>query len=473
MNGFVDLLTHRAHRSMGISHHELGSSGISVSAFGLGSWHTWERLPREQAAALLDHARSRGIDYLDVVRMNDETGRAPIPTGYNEVAFGEAFRASGWPRDEVTIAEALWWEFWPRESPTQELEASLARVGIDHVDLVQTEPPPPEIAMDEFVGMMGELVASGRSRAWGLVNWSPPHMVELARAVRDAGVPGPAMTQVKYSLVVRGWVEDQATAEALDLCGASLIAANVLGGGVLSGKYARGSERGRWSTGFDHPHATRALTVVPALLELADRLGEPPSALAFAFALAHPRVATIQTAAMRPEHIDQSLRALDVLERLSDDGLAELRAIGADVAARTDRLTCFGDRRAFEEDALGAAGEATSEAPVAVIFVALEELPPVDGAGAVDENNPSMQVAALGAQRVAAATGTRLYRAGDRLLAVLAAPQEGAEPDDVHARLRTELEGGPPVRTAACIVVPGEHPSQVLERAQEALRGPV
>ena len=60
---------------------------------------------------------SRGIDFLEVARYNDESGSAPIPSGYSEVVFGEAFRASGWPRDEVTIGEKLWWEHWPRAEP--------------------------------------------------------------------------------------------------------------------------------------------------------------------------------------------------------------------------------------------------------------------------------------------------------------------------------------------------------------------
>ena len=92
---------------MALARRRLGDSELVVSAFALGSWRTWERIPREQAAAVLDHARSCGIDFLEVARYNDETGHAPIPTGYSEVVFGEAFRAFGWLRDEVFIADKL------------------------------------------------------------------------------------------------------------------------------------------------------------------------------------------------------------------------------------------------------------------------------------------------------------------------------------------------------------------------------
>ena len=70
----------------------LGSSGMEVSAMSLGSWRTFERLPRESGSAILAAARDEGINFFDDARYNDETGRAPLPTGYSEVLFGELFR---------------------------------------------------------------------------------------------------------------------------------------------------------------------------------------------------------------------------------------------------------------------------------------------------------------------------------------------------------------------------------------------
>ena len=75
-------------------------------------------------------AREAGINFLDDARYNDETGHAPMPTGYSEVVFGELFRAAGWRRDEVIVSNKLWWEFWPDQSPAQELAASLGPDGL-------------------------------------------------------------------------------------------------------------------------------------------------------------------------------------------------------------------------------------------------------------------------------------------------------------------------------------------------------
>src|SRR3954471_19049497 len=82
----------------------LGSSQLEVTPLALGSWRTFERIPREQGLAVMRAAREVGIAFLDDARYNDETGTAPIQSGYSEVVFGELFRAAGWERDAVVIA---------------------------------------------------------------------------------------------------------------------------------------------------------------------------------------------------------------------------------------------------------------------------------------------------------------------------------------------------------------------------------
>jgi aryl-alcohol dehydrogenase-like predicted oxidoreductase len=74
----------------------LGSSGIVVSALALGSWRTFERMAREDGVAVLRAARDARITFLDAARYDDETGAAPMPSGYSEVVFGELFGGAGW-----------------------------------------------------------------------------------------------------------------------------------------------------------------------------------------------------------------------------------------------------------------------------------------------------------------------------------------------------------------------------------------
>jgi aryl-alcohol dehydrogenase-like predicted oxidoreductase len=285
-----------------MEHRSLGP--LRVSALALGSWRTYERIPRSEGVAVLDAARSVGIDFLEVARYDDETGRAPIPTGYSEVVFGEIFRASRWPRAEVTIATKLWWEFWPSQSVDEELDASLSRTGLDHFDFVYSDPPPPALAMEEVVGAVGELVRAGKVRAWGVVNW-PAERIAEARAV--AAVP-PVAAQLPYSLVQRSPVEDADMVEALGAMG--VIASFVLAGGALTGKYPGGA--GRLSDALDDPRYAAALEEAARLRARAAELETTPAALAIAFALRSPRVTSVLLGATSAAQVRENVRALEI-----------------------------------------------------------------------------------------------------------------------------------------------------------------
>jgi aryl-alcohol dehydrogenase-like predicted oxidoreductase len=139
----------------------LGTSGIEVSRLSLGSWRTFERIPREDGVAVMRAARQAGINFLDDARYDDETGSAPIPTGYSEVLFGELFREAGWNRDEVVLCNKLWWEFWPGQSAAEELEASLGRMRFDYIDVIYANPPPDGLAIGDMVEAVGGLISSG------------------------------------------------------------------------------------------------------------------------------------------------------------------------------------------------------------------------------------------------------------------------------------------------------------------------
>src|SRR5215472_1644754 len=315
-----------------LAHRPLGASGVEVSVLALGSWQTYERIPRETGAAVLARARECGIDFLEVARYDDRTGTAPIRTGYSEVVFGEVFRASGWPRDEVVIANKLWWELWPEQSAAAELEASLGRTGLDRFDFVYSDPPPADLPVERVVEAVGALVASGKVRAWGVVNWPAERITEAARVAAAQGVPAPCAAQLVYSLVRRSVVEDPEMAAALRSCGASVVASWALAGGVLTGKYAVPGAAGRHAGALDAPRVQPAVRAVEGLRSLARELDTTPAALAIAYALANPRVATVLFGATRPDQVTENARALDVLRQLDDARLAALVEIGGEEA---------------------------------------------------------------------------------------------------------------------------------------------
>src|SRR4029453_4412920 len=96
-------------------------------------------------------ARGPGITFLDDARYDDETGTAPIATGYSEVLFGELFRAARWPRAETIVPNKLGWGFWPDQSAAAELDASLARMQFEYVDVIYANPPEGGLTLEELV----------------------------------------------------------------------------------------------------------------------------------------------------------------------------------------------------------------------------------------------------------------------------------------------------------------------------------
>ena len=274
-------------------------------------------------------AREAGVTFLDDARYNDETGRAPIASGYSEVVFGELFRAAGWERAGTIVSNKLWWEFWPRQSPRAELTESLGRMGLDYVDLIYSEVPPPDVPLADAVGLITELVAAGLARSWGTLNWTPAQM-DAAWSVADAaGVPGPVATQPPYSLVTRQFVEDPEFTTVAAARGIAIVASYALAGGVLTGKYAADPAAGRAAGQLDQPRYAAGVAAGVELAALAAELAVEPAQLAMAFALLNPAVTTVLFGATTAEQVRSNVGALAVAASLTSGDVARLRAIGA------------------------------------------------------------------------------------------------------------------------------------------------
>jgi aryl-alcohol dehydrogenase-like predicted oxidoreductase len=312
-----------------LSPRPLGASGIEVSGMSLGSWRTYERLDQQTGIAIMRAARDAGITFFDDARYDDETGTAPIPTGYSEIVFGNLFRGAGLRRDEVVIANKLWWEFWPEQSAAAELDASLQRMGFDYVDLIYANAPPDGLAVSDLVAQTAGLVTAGKARAWAFVNVSAAMVSEAADAATALGVAPPCTVQLPYSLVQRSWVEDPAMTSALAKSGAGVVASFSLAGGVLSGKYLTGQTTGRATGTLSEPRVAPAAAAARDLADLAGRLQATPAALALAFALDSPAVASVLFGATSPQQLRENCAAVSLLGRLAASDLAELRQIGS------------------------------------------------------------------------------------------------------------------------------------------------
>jgi aryl-alcohol dehydrogenase-like predicted oxidoreductase len=309
----------------------LGASGIDVSIMSLGSWRTYERMSRDDGVAVMRAAREAGIDFLDDARYDDETGTAPIPTGYSEVVFGELFRAAGGPRDQVTIANKLWWEHWPAEDAAAELDGSLGRLGFDHVDLIYAIAPPPELPVAEVVGQVAGLIDAGKARAWGTGMWTAAQLAAAIDECDRVGAPRPVAAQMACSLVDHAQAGAAAMQAALARGDVGLVAANVLAGGILTGKYlltgkSLGDATGR-ARADDSPDARRGRQLAARLAELAAEWQVAPVHLAFAYALEHPNLASVVFGATRPQQVHTNVQAVAVHASLSRAQLDAVMAL--------------------------------------------------------------------------------------------------------------------------------------------------
>ena len=321
---------------MTLPHRPLGASGIEVSIMSLGSWRTYERLSRDEGVAVMRAAQEAGIDFLDDARYDDETGKAPIPTGWSEVVFGELFGASGWRRDDVTIANKLWWEHWPDEDAATELDGSLGRIGLDHVDLIYAIAPPPTLPVATVVEQVAGLIASGRARAWGTGMWSGEALAAALDVCDATGAPRPVAAQMGCSLAEHRQASDPTIRAALDRGPIGLVAAHVLAGGTLTGKYLDDPGRPGRAGNDDAPVARRGREIAARLAALGATWGVAPAHLALAYALGHPNLASIVFGATDPEQVRGQHRrrgCLRVARRrpTRHHRLARLSRSGADV----------------------------------------------------------------------------------------------------------------------------------------------
>lgn len=292
----------------------------------LGSWRTFERLPRDDGLAIMTAAREVGINFLDDARYDDELGTAPLATGYSEVVFGELFRAADWDRDQVVVANKLWWEHWPSEDAAAELDGSLERMHLDHVDLIYAIRPPDSLSIATVVEEVSGLIASERARSWGTGMWSASQLHEALDICDATGAPRPVAAQMANSLVDHSVADAPEMRWALERGPIGLVASYVLAGGTLTGKYADGGV-GR-SAADDSPLMHRGKDLGTRVLALAKEWAVPPAHIAFAQAFGHPQLASIVFGASSAEQLLENTGAWDTFGALDNAQLQQIHDLG-------------------------------------------------------------------------------------------------------------------------------------------------
>ena len=315
-----------------------GRSGLQLPALSLGLWHNFGHdRPYETQRAIVRRAFDLGITHFDLAN-----NYGP-PYGSAEVNFGRVLGDDLAPyRDELVISTKAGYDMWPgpygdwgsRKYLLASLDQSLARMGLDYVDIFYSHRVDPDTPMEETLGALDTAVRSGRALYVGISSYNSERTRRAAAVLRDLGTPL-LISQPSYSMLNR-WIEADRLLDTLDEVGAGCIAFSPLAQGLLTDRYLDGVPGGsRVATGgaMDEDMLTEdRLERVRALNDVAVRRGQSLAQLALAWALRDPRMTSLVIGASSVGQLEDNVAALDQLD-LSDDELTEIdrHATDADI----------------------------------------------------------------------------------------------------------------------------------------------
>jgi aryl-alcohol dehydrogenase-like predicted oxidoreductase len=278
---------------------------IGTSAFGLGSWNTWDRMDFGDAVRLLKTAVDAGVTLFDVAHYNFGPHAENSRT---DVIFGEAVREAGIAREDYLLCGKLWLWDYPCTGFARQLETSLGRIGTDHADLVVVGDYRDRPDIPRVVTEVAEQVRAGRIGGWGVNNWLAADL-DLACGFADReGLPGPEFAQLKYSIARRSMAEGEFYRKRFASGRLVLQASDVFEGGVLLGNSAPTRKIGADPGGIRE-------SIVDASAELtaiASEFGATRAQLALAFCLAYAPVANVLFGVSRADQLADNLGALDL-----------------------------------------------------------------------------------------------------------------------------------------------------------------
>jgi L-glyceraldehyde 3-phosphate reductase len=307
-----------------------GRSGLKLPALSLGLWQNFGNdRPEETQRAILRRAFDRGVTHFDLANnYGPPYGRAEENMG---VYLRDDFAAL---RDELVISTKAGWDMWPgpygqgggsRKYVLSSLDQSLARLGLDYVDIFYSHRFDAETPVEETMMALDTAVRSGRALYAGISSYSASKTREAATIARELGTPL-LIHQPSYSMLNR-WIE-KGLLDELEEQGMGCIVFTALAQGLLTDRYLDGvpedsrAARSDSTIGDDHL-AEATLAHVRSLNEIAVNRGQKLAQLALQWALRDPRVTSAVIGASSVEQLDTNLDALEG-PPLTDEELAAI-----------------------------------------------------------------------------------------------------------------------------------------------------
>jgi L-glyceraldehyde 3-phosphate reductase len=303
----------------------VGQSGLRLPSVSLGLWQNFgDTTAFDTQREILRRAFDLGVTHFDLAN-----NYGP-PYGAAETNFGRHLLDDFAPyRDELVISTKAGYDMWPgpygdggsRKYLLGSLDQSLARMGLDHVDIFYSHRADPETPLEETMGALHTAVVSGRAIYAGISSYSPDRTRQAAAILADMGTPL-LIHQPSYSMLNR-WIEGELL-DTLAETGVGCIAFSPLAQGMLTDRYLggvpAGSRASRPGSLSKELLTDTALHHIRALAEIASGRGQSLAQLALSWALRDPRVTSVLVGASSVAQLEDNIGAVDGPE-LADEEL--------------------------------------------------------------------------------------------------------------------------------------------------------
>lgn len=295
----------------------LGRTGMKVSVLCLGCMNFGGKTTPDDSYAIIDRALDAGINFLDTANVYSR--------GRSEEVTGEALKRNG-KRERVVLATKVHGRMDDddpnmagnaRRHIIQQCEASLRRLQTDYIDLYQIHRPSSDMAIDETLRALDDLIRAGKVRYIGTSTFAAWQLLETLWVSKELGLNRFVCEQPPYNIMDR-----RIERELLPMCrtyGIGTIPWSPIAGGLLSGSYSRENQSPagkRYSSGDLNPMQSRRKNdaiwdVIDALQALADAKNMTLAQLALAWVVQQPGVTSPIIGPRTMAHLEDNLGALD------------------------------------------------------------------------------------------------------------------------------------------------------------------
>jgi voltage-dependent potassium channel beta subunit len=286
-----------------------------------------------EARECMAAAHDAGVNFFDNAEI--------YAKGQSETIMGEVFAKSGWRRASYIVSTKFFWGLHdgPNEKNTlnrkylmQAIDASLARLKLDYVDLVYCHRPDPDTPLEETVRAMSDMIVAGKANYWGTSEWSATEIAAAWHIADRHHWHKPVTEQPQYNLFHRERVETE-YARLYDDLGLGTTIWSPLASGLLTGKYSDGIPKDSRASLKGYEWLAESIVdpvkiaAVKRLAPIAASLGCTLAQMSLAWCLKNPRVSTVITGASRPAQVIENMKALEVVPKLSPDVMARIDAV--------------------------------------------------------------------------------------------------------------------------------------------------